>query len=439
MKIERHFMDVKPKNQLATSQEGANFEVVFNTTSREQTVEAGIERSDQQRSDQINERAENVTRDQEENTVGDTEEEKEPAYYGQVYDYSYQMPEYKVEKDYSEGLMYKVMATTEMAVEVEAVQVEAVEYATQEGIIYDNLESVAETSKAVEAVVAEALDITPEEATQLLEKAELPTDTSYQKAISEPFYQSKIVQVYYDASEPAELLTIADAPQVLAKLNQAVQQSYLDTQVEEVITEAPVIETEAVVQEVSTNTEENESQLNGEAEPDLDPTITSNTPSSTFVVPDVQLEAQELPSQLSQALDQSILEQVTSQIKFTNLGAGTSEIRMALTPENLGEVAMRVITQNGIITAQFIVASQRVREILESNFNQLKEEMKEKGIEVAELSVSVQEEDTAQQAFEREQQKSSARINQIINGIAEEFETEEPEILEQGSTISVTV
>ena len=420
MKIERHFMDINPKVSTNVTQAETNFESVLSTT--EQLQVSNIEQ--QPSSNEVNERSERSekaenseslenTETKEEKEVNETQEQSEPAYYGQgIYDYTYK-PVLNYDIPSEDGLIYKAIVTEESKLKV-----------------------VEETVASVETVVSEALGVTEEEAKVLLEKAELPVE-NYEKAITEHSYQSKIVQVYYNAEEAAELLTIVDAPQVLSKLSQAVQQNYLNTQVEEVLTEETAIQVETtVIEEIDVEVEQGESQLNSEAESDLEQIV--DAPIRNFVASTVDLESPVLPTKSTQVLDQSILDQVKGQIKLTELGAGTTEIRMTLTPETLGEVSMRISTQNGVITAQFVAASQRVKEILESNFNQLKEELNEKGIQVGELSVSVQQDQTsdAQKAFEQEQQKNSTRINQIIDNIVDELE--EPLILEQGSTISVT-
>lgn len=117
----------------------------------------------------------------------------------------------------------------------------------------------------------------------------------------------------------------------------------------------------------------------------------------------------------------SVIKQVVEQLKV-DIRPGATEIKMLLKPENLGEVALKVAMQNGIIVAEFIAQSERIKEILESNFNSLKEALQEQGLSVSELSVSVGNQDSndSMQRFLHEQKKSEARISQIIKSISEE-------------------
>ncbi len=94
-----------------------------------------------------------------------------------------------------------------------------------------------------------------------------------------------------------------------------------------------------------------------------------------------------------------ILNQIHDKIKVEVRGS-LSEIRVNLKPEQLGDVTLKIATQNGIITAQFVAENQRVKEIIESNFNQLKDVLKEQGIEINNLSVSVGQDKANQQGNE---------------------------------------
>lgn len=68
------------------------------------------------------------------------------------------------------------------------------------------------------------------------------------------------------------------------------------------------------------------------------------------------------------------------------------EMRMQLEPENLGKLTLKVAVEKGLITAKFIAESHEVKQIIESNFSQLRDMLQEKGIEVESFSVSVGQE-----------------------------------------------
>jgi flagellar hook-length control protein FliK len=89
-----------------------------------------------------------------------------------------------------------------------------------------------------------------------------------------------------------------------------------------------------------------------------------------------------------------------------------------LRPESLGDIVLRVLTQNGIVTAHFIAENQRVRETLENNFNQLRDALEEQGIQFSELSVSVrQNADDQQTLFEWGRQHARNRAENIVPAV----------------------
>ncbi len=120
-----------------------------------------------------------------------------------------------------------------------------------------------------------------------------------------------------------------------------------------------------------------------------------------------------------------ILNQVLDRIKVEFRG-NVSEIKMTLRPESLGEVSMKLSVENGIITAQFLAENQRVKETLESNFNQLRDALQKQGIEVSSLSVSVGSERGNQMLgeFQKGRSQAAMRIKSINKGLQAEGEAE---------------
>lgn len=68
------------------------------------------------------------------------------------------------------------------------------------------------------------------------------------------------------------------------------------------------------------------------------------------------------------------------------------EMRMQLEPENLGKLTLKLAVEKGLITAKFVAESYEVKQVIESNFNELKDMLQEKGLEVQNFSVSVGQE-----------------------------------------------
>ena len=115
---------------------------------------------------------------------------------------------------------------------------------------------------------------------------------------------------------------------------------------------------------------------------------------------------------------QNVMEQITQNMRFEMRG-NIAEVRIHLKPEHLGEVKLRIAMQNGIVVAQFVAESQRVKEIIESNFSQLRDSLEEQGINVSEIEVSVSQGEADRQ-FGFEGNISGDRIRDIMEGDEDE-------------------
>ncbi len=135
----------------------------------------------------------------------------------------------------------------------------------------------------------------------------------------------------------------------------------------------------------------------------------------------------------------NILKQIAEAMKVELKGGLENEVRITLRPAHLGDVTLKIITENGIITAQFEAESQRVKEIIEANFNQLKNALEEQGVEVSSLEVNVSqhgESGNTGDSSDFNRNGSSNDIGGEFTGedIIEEIVVEESQVL--GSTSS---
>jgi len=114
-----------------------------------------------------------------------------------------------------------------------------------------------------------------------------------------------------------------------------------------------------------------------------------------------------------------VMEQIIDRIKVLPAD-GFSEIRLMLKPETLGEVALRIATLNGIVTAMFVAENQRVKEIIESNLSQLRDSLQEQGLEVSELHVSVGQGDAEERMnqYLKAQQEAFRRAQRLVTNVA---------------------
>ncbi len=67
-----------------------------------------------------------------------------------------------------------------------------------------------------------------------------------------------------------------------------------------------------------------------------------------------------------------------------------SELRIDLKPEFLGRLTIKVMVEEGVVTARFIAESQQVKQMLETNLNMLRQNLESQGLRVDRTEVSVQ-------------------------------------------------
>ncbi len=147
--------------------------------------------------------------------------------------------------------------------------------------------------------------------------------------------------------------------------------------------------------------DENREQASGQREVKVQASKVENpvqagADAEKFVMPEEQAHldrakataVQEQASRASNATKSDVINQIVKKAEFIIKDA-QQELRMQLEPENLGKLTLKVAVERGLITAKFVAESQQVKEIIESNFNQLKDMLEEKGIAVQSFSVSV--------------------------------------------------
>lgn len=85
-----------------------------------------------------------------------------------------------------------------------------------------------------------------------------------------------------------------------------------------------------------------------------------------------------------------IINQVVEKAKVVLTG-DKSEMVMDLKPDSLGKLSLKVVTENGIVTARFVAENQQVKQVLESNMQLLKDALEKQGMNVQGFSVSVRQ------------------------------------------------
>ncbi|MCL2604362.1 MAG: flagellar hook-length control protein FliK [Defluviitaleaceae bacterium] len=320
------------------------------------------------------------------------------------------------------------------------------------------------------AAVAVILQTPPEVLTEMLAQTELtPQD------LTEPQNVVALMQEVYEAETPAALLSDPEFPAQYKAVNEAMAQlaesakavvhdtqqatdakpasaaanavttntplpeglQYAEKEGEIVVSDAP-IEEEADTQAAKPAASSSNASVPAQAadtavetsgpqllpaegapllpanEAPVDPAAANATPMESITETRVQSVQVIQQTQDAQAVNPAdVINQIMSQIRV-HTGEQVTEMRLTLRPESLGDIVLRVLTQNGIVTAQFIAESQRVREALESGFNQLRDALEEQGIQFSELSVSVRDnQDERMNQFARGRQNTRNRAESV--------------------------
>ena len=127
---------------------------------------------------------------------------------------------------------------------------------------------------------------------------------------------------------------------------------------------------------------------------------------------------------------EEVIKQITEKAKFF-ITEDKSEVVIKLKPDHLGKVSLKISIENGNISAKFLAESEKVREMLESNFNSLKDSLNKQGLNIQNLSVSVGN-SNKERNFEQETSIMSRRINarRVVNlGINNSDNIEDVEML----------
>ncbi|MGM9570618.1 MAG: flagellar hook-length control protein FliK, partial [bacterium] len=133
--------------------------------------------------------------------------------------------------------------------------------------------------------------------------------------------------------------------------------------------------------------------------------------------PDTLLNSKDISSvnerlnQLFDLTDQdNVLDQVVKKVEI-DLKPGQTEMRMQLKPENLGEVQMKVVVEDGKLNAHFLTSTATAKEALEANVQQLKQSLQEQGVRVEKIAVLLSSGDLQ---FNQKQQDESLYQNQKV-------------------------
>ncbi|MDE6202683.1 MAG: flagellar hook-length control protein FliK, partial [Lachnospiraceae bacterium] len=151
---------------------------------------------------------------------------------------------------------------------------------------------------------------------------------------------------------------------------------------------------------------------------------------------------------------QEIVDQIVNYMKI-QLRPGMSQLEMQLHPESLGTVHIQLVSRGGEVTAQFHVQNEAVKAAVESQVNTLVENLREQGVKVEAVQVSVEShgfESNLWQGQGKEDETSSQNgrktprrinlndLNTLLEDEADEEEVLAAKMMEvNGNTVDYTV
>lgn len=133
-----------------------------------------------------------------------------------------------------------------------------------------------------------------------------------------------------------------------------------------------------------------------------------------------------------------ILDQVVERIKSSVID-DVAQITIQLKPEHLGRLSMNIVSEQGVMAAQFTVENEKVKAIVEQNIQELREVLENKGMSIEKLEVAVgQNQNEDRQLYgDSKRSRNVSRMIQSLMGDVEANEVLESEPMQQYETSNV--
>ncbi|ONI47334.1 hypothetical protein AN644_00725 [Candidatus Epulonipiscium fishelsonii] len=204
-------------------------------------------------------------------------------------------------------------------------------------------------------------------------------------------------------------------------LTQQVQSIVDETMTTTVMTEEVVVEEVAqIVAEPTLRETANDKTTINDIITYQDANLQNQTGNVGFEVPVVSIKGQltqilnnqSTTTTTLKSFQNSLNSQIVNKIDINILQDG-QEITINLDPKELGKLSMKIIEQNGHLTADIKVESEKTKEMLLTQLDTLKESLSEKGLTIGEFNVDVDSQPYKEQ-MQQQQQKSAKRMEEII-------------------------
>lgn len=211
----------------------------------------------------------------------------------------------------------------------------------------------------------------------------------------------------------------------------------VDKEIEDEVTTTPVVEEETSdnSSEWSKNSFDNEEKvLNSILNAEEDNKVTTKFTLINNNISSRNIEKVDAPKVINRA---NMVEDIVKSVKYMNSN-NIKELVVRINPKELGEVAIRVIQEDGIMKANLKASSKETYSILSQNLGDIKRYLGEQNIKIQQVDISLYEDTTyfkeefQGQAFNqerREKQPFNKEIEVNSSLIEEEFEENEVDML----------
>ena len=211
----------------------------------------------------------------------------------------------------------------------------------------------------------------------------------------------------------------------------------VDKEIEDEVTTTPVVEEETSdnSSEWSKNSFDNEEKvLNSILNDGEDNKVTTKFTLINNSISSRNIEKVDAPKVINRA---NMVEDIVKSVKYMNSN-NIKELVVRINPKELGEVAIRVIQEDGIMKANLKASSKETYSILSQNLGDIKRYLGEQNIKIQQVDISLYEDTTYfKEEFQgqdfnqerRENQASNKQMEVNMHLIEEEFEENEVDML----------
>ena len=211
----------------------------------------------------------------------------------------------------------------------------------------------------------------------------------------------------------------------------------VDKEIEDEVTTTPVVEEETSdnSSEWSKNSFDNEEKvLNSILNDGEDNKVTTKFTLINNSISSRNIEKVDAPKVINRA---NMVEDIVKSVKYMNSN-NIKELVVRINPKDLGEVAIRVVQEDGIMKANLKASSKETYSILSQNLGDIKRYLGEQNIKIQQVDISLYEDTTYfKEEFQGQDFNQERRGNQASNKqmevnmhlIEEEFEENEVDML----------